>query len=165
MLARRAPFALALLFTALAPLSLALAHDYQLEEVRIAHPFATPTPPGAPNGAAYLDITAHGESPATLVAASSPASRAVEIHDMRMDEGTMQMRKLDELSVMPGETLTMRPGGGYHLMLIGLEAPLREGENFPLTLEFAGSGAIEVEVWVQQADEGGEAADGHHHHH
>lgn len=141
----------------------ALAHDVQFGDVRIAHPFATPTPPGAPNGAAYLDITVEGDSAATLVGTSSPVSRAVEMHDMAMDDGNMQMRKHDEIRIESGETLTMRPGGGYHLMLLGLEEALRVGDSFPLTLEFAERGEVEVEVWVQEANEGSEAADAHHH--
>ncbi|MFC3282860.1 copper chaperone PCu(A)C [Litchfieldella rifensis] len=141
----------------------ALAHDVRFEDLRIAHPFATPTPPGAPNGAAYLDITVEGDGAATLVGTSSPVSRAVEMHDMSMDDGNMRMRKLDEIRIEPGDTLTMRPGGGSHLMLLGLQEALRVGDSFPLTLEFAERGEIEVEVWVQEASDGSEAADAHHH--
>ncbi|MBD3896580.1 copper chaperone PCu(A)C [Halomonas sp. ML-15] len=163
MIARAASLASALtLGVALLP-SLASAHDVTLDDIRIAHPFATPTPPGAPNGAAYLDITA-GDEPATLVGASSPISGVVELHDMIMDDGNMQMRKLDAIEIEAGETLTMRPGGGYHLMLLGLEETLVEGETFPLTLEFAEQGEVEIEVGVQEANAGGEAADGHHDH-
>lgn len=158
-------YATTLLGAALLLPTVASAHDFHLDDIRIAHPFATPTPPGAPNGAAYLDITAGDDQAATLIGASSPVSEVVEIHDMSMDDGNMQMRKLDSLEIAAGDTLTMRPGGGYHLMLIGLEETLAEGERFPLTLEFDGYGEIEVEVWVQEAGEGSEAADGHHHHH
>ncbi|MFS8173516.1 copper chaperone PCu(A)C [Vreelandella titanicae] len=103
--------------------SMALAHDVKTETLRIAHPFATPTPPGAVNGATYLDITAVS-SPVTLVGASSPASSNVELHDMQMDGDMMQMRHVDEIRVEAGETYAMRPGGGFHLMLIGLTEPL-----------------------------------------
>lgn len=140
------------------------AHDYTLDDIRIAHPFATPTPPGAPNGAAYLDITASDQT-AILVDASSPVSEVVELHDMIMEEDNMQMRKVDAIEVEAGDTLTMRPSGGYHLMLLGLEEALVAGDRFPLTLTFAEQGEIEVEVWVQEPGEGSEAADGHHHHH
>ena len=53
--------------------SIAVAHEVKTEALRVAHPFATPTPPGAANGAAYVDITALSES-VTLIGASSPAS-------------------------------------------------------------------------------------------
>lgn len=144
--------------------SLVSAHDYTLNDIRIAYPFATPTPPGAPNGAVYLDITA-GDAGATLIDAGSPVSEVVELHDMIMEESNMQMRKVESIEVAAGDTLTMRPGGGYHLMLLGLEEALAVGESFLLTLSFAEQGEIEVEVWVQEAGEGSAAADEHHHHH
>lgn len=144
-------------------LSMAMAHELQTDAMRIAHPFATPSPPGATNGAAYMDITAFSD-PVTLIGASSPASKNVELHDMQMDGDMMQMRHVGELRIEAGETYTMRPGGGFHLMLIGLTKPLTEGDRFPLTLTFAEQGEMNIEVWVQSAQEGSEATDGHHHH-
>ncbi len=143
-------------------ISMAMAHDVQTDAMRIAHPFATPTPPGAVNGAAYVDITALSD-PVTLVGASSPASSNVELHEMQMDGDMMQMRHVDEIRIEAGETTTMRPGGGVHLMLIGLTEPLKEGERFPLTLTFADHSDVDIEVWIQSAQEGSETADGHHH--
>ncbi|UYG07251.1 copper chaperone PCu(A)C [Halomonas sp. M4R1S46] len=162
----RHPFRLAaacLLATGLLP-SLAAAHEQQAEDLRIAHPFATPTPPGAMTGGAYLDIEVTGDRPAVLVGARSPASDVVEIHHMTMTDGTMRMRPVPELRITPDAPVRMRPGGGHHLMLIDLRGPLAEGDHFPLTLEFAERGEVEVEVWVQDATEGSAAADGHHGH-
>jgi copper(I)-binding protein len=143
--------------------SVAIAHDVQTEAMRIAHPFATPTPPGASNGAAYVAITAFS-TPVTLVGASSPASSAVELHEMRMDGDMMQMRHVNEIRVEAGETITMRPGGGFHLMLVALTEPLADGDRFPLTLSFAEHEEVTMEVWVQSTQEGGNAAEQHHHH-
>jgi periplasmic copper chaperone A len=143
-------------------LSMAMAHDLQTNVMRIAHPFATPTPPGAVNGAAYVDITAFSD-PITLIGASSPASNTVELHDMQMDGDIMQMRHVNEIRIEPGKTYTMRPGGGFHLMLLGLTEPLKEGERFSLTLSFAEQDDVDIEVWIQNSQEGSEAADGHHH--
>ncbi|MFY0989017.1 copper chaperone PCu(A)C [Halomonas sp. C05BenzN] len=141
----------------------ALAHDYRLDDVHIAHPFATPAPPGVPHAAAYVDIRVEGGEPAVLVGARSPASETIELHDMTMDDGVMRMRRVERIEVPAGILQTMRPGAGYHLMLFDLVAPLREGERFSLTLEFAERGEIEVEVWVQSAGEGSRDADDHHH--
>nr|WP_298377719.1 copper chaperone PCu(A)C [uncultured Halomonas sp.] len=138
------------------------AHETRDNGVRLIHPFATPTPPGAPNGAAYMDISA-GESPVTLIAASSPVSDVVEIHDMSMKDDVMRMHRLDKLEVDAGETLKMRPGQGKHLMLIGLKQPLKIGDRFPVTLEFANRDNITLEVWVQEANEGSQTADQHAH--
>ena len=98
----------------------------------------------------------------SMTRAHTPASESVELHDMAMDDGVMQMRRVERLAVPGGTLQTMRPGGGYHLMLMDLVTPLNEGERFPLTLEFAERGEIEVEVWVQSAREGSRDADDHH---
>lgn len=141
----------------------ALAHEYPLEDIVLVHPFATPAPPGVPHAAAYVDIRVEGDTPAVLIGASTPASESVALYETRREEGEPQSRRLERIEVPAGITQLMRPEGGYHLMLEELVAPLRLGERFPMTLEFAERGEVEVEVWVQSAERGSEAADGHHH--
>lgn len=150
-----------LLIGALSLTSTAIGHQVTTDTLRAAHPFALPTPPGAVNGAAYVDITALSGT-VTLIGASSAASSSVELHNMQMDGDMMQMRHVEEVRVEAGETITMRPGGGFHLMLIGLTEPLKEGGRFPLTLFFADGEEINLNVWVQNAKDGREAADTHH---
>lgn len=140
------------------------AHDFRLGDLRIVHPFAAPTPPMAQVGAAYLDITNNGQQPARLVSARAHVAETVEIHDMRMEDGVMRMRKVNGLDLPSGETLKMRPGGGYHLMLIGLQQPLKVEDSFPVWLTFEGLGEIKVDVWVQAPEAGSNAAEAHHHH-
>ena len=58
----------------------------------------------------------------------------------------MRMREVPDGVLLPaGETVTFEPSG-LHLMLVGLNHPLVEGEAFPLTLEFEHAGTIEIEV-------------------
>lgn len=47
----------------------------------------------------------------------------------------------------------MKPHG-YHLMLEKLNGPLQEGEIIPLTLQFDGAEALEVELMVKPLDDG-----------
>jgi len=58
------------------------------------------------------------------------------------------MRPVEKIQVAPGEPTVLKPGG-LHVMLIGLEAPLKEGESFPLTLTFQQAGKTEVTVSVE----------------
>ena len=53
----------------------------------------------------------------------------------------------------------MKPGG-VHVMLMGLKAPLKEGESIVITLTFEKAGKLDVTVPV-----GGVAASGHDHGH
>ncbi len=132
----------------------AIAQEYRLDDLLITHPFATPSPPSVDHAAAYVDISIAGDEPDVLVGASTPASETVELHDMAMDGSAMQMFPVEEIEVPASTLLTMRPGGGYHLMLLDLVAPLREGDSFPMTLTFAERGEIDIHVQVMRAQDG-----------
>ncbi len=135
----------------LLPLAAAQAHGGRAGDVEIGHPFATPTPGGAPNGAAYIATLSNtGKEPDRLLRVSSPVSQRAEIHTMAVDAGgVMRMREIGEIALAPGASVKMRPGDGYHLMLMGLKQPLKEGDTFPLTMEFERGGKVEVKVVVQ----------------
>ena len=91
------------------------------------------------------------------------ASR-VEIHTMNVDaQGVMRMREIDGIALAPKAKVQMKPGGGLHLMLIGLKEPLKEDATFPMTLEFERAGKVEVKVIVGQPKPAGAAASGHMH--
>lgn len=152
-----APIALAILLTASAPV---LAHEYNGKAVVVVHPWARATPGGSTIGAAYFDITgvkaAAGDK---LVGASSPGAGRVEMHTHQMDDGVMKMRKIDSVTVAPGQTRTFAPGGD-HLMLFDLKAPLKEGGRLPITLTFETSGEIAVEAYIESAGAMGKPSPG-----
>ncbi|MCW8860848.1 MAG: copper chaperone PCu(A)C, partial [Rhodospirillales bacterium] len=41
--------------------------------------------------------------------------------------------------------------GGDHVMFMGLNAPLKEGDTFPLTLVFKNAGEVTINVTVKAA--------------
>jgi copper(I)-binding protein len=51
--------------------------------------------------------------------------------------------------------------GGYHIMFVGLKAPLKDGDQFPMTLKFEKAGEVEVTVNVE-APKAGAAAEHKH---
>ena len=68
---------------------------------------------------------------------------------MKMDGNVMRMRELENgLEIPPGTTVSLAPGG-FHLMLMGLKEPLKQGSTVPLTLVFDKAGSIDVELAVQ----------------
>lgn len=143
---RAAVLALAM---AASPLA-AAAHDYKVGSIEIGHPWSRATPPGAATGAGYLQLTNEGAAADRLVSAASPAAAEVQIHEMRVNDGIMTMRQLpDGLAVPPGETVTLEPSS-YHLMLMGLVAPLKAGERVPVTLRFERAGSVDVSLLVDQ---------------
>ena len=127
------------------------AQDYRLGDIGIAHPYSTPTPPGATTGAGYVDaLSNRGATDDRLVAISSPAADRVEVHTMSMDGAVMRMRAVPELVIPARGQVGMTPGSGYHLMLFGIKQPLKVGDEIPLTLTFAKAGKVDVELQVQE---------------
>jgi copper(I)-binding protein len=129
----------------------ASGQDVTRGDLAIAHPYALATPPGARTGGAYLQrIDNHGKTTDTLVGATTPVADRVEIHTMRMDGDVMRMQAAQTLAVEPGHPVTMRPGGGYHLMMVGLHAPLVVGHDIPMTLAFERAGKVDVVLHVEE---------------
>jgi copper(I)-binding protein len=128
----------------------ASAHGFAVGSLKIGHPWALPTPNAAPTAAGYLTLTNSGPEPERLLGASTPAAARIEIHQMSMDGGIMRMRPVQGgLLVPPGQTVTISPSAGYHLMLIRPKAPLKVGDHIPATLRFARAGEVKVEFHVQ----------------
>jgi hypothetical protein len=130
--------------------AIAAAHGGKVGAIAIGHPFATPSIAGTSNGAAYFaSLENTGDKPDRLVRASTPAAARVEIHTMGVDaQGVMRMREIDGVVLAPKAKLLMRAGSGVHLMLMGLKAPLKEGDSFPMTLQFEHAGTVQVDVKV-----------------
>ena len=97
-----------------------------------------------PSSAAYLSITNHGAMADRLLAAESSLSRKTELHTMEITNGVMKMRQIDGgIDIPAGATIQFAPGG-FHVMLIGLKAPLTVDENYDVTLVFETAGKVKV---------------------
>jgi len=74
---------------------------------------------------------------ARLVEARSGAAGIVELHEMTMDGTTMKMRAVAGIDLPAGKTVELKPGG-YHVMLMDLKQPLKDGQSVALTLVVEG---------------------------
>jgi copper(I)-binding protein len=95
--------------------------------------------------AAVMDFSITSKKPAILLAVSSTASKTVEMHSMTHEKGMMKMREIKEIEIPAGRRVTLGESG-YHLMLVGLKAPLKAGEKIPLTLTIKLSNNSTVKV-------------------
>lgn len=119
--------------------------------IAVEHAWARATSSAAKTGAVYFTVVDSGTEADRLVAAAAPTvAEKAQLHVTIEDHGVMKMRPLAALDVKPGEPAMLAPGA-QHLMLIGLKAPLKVGDTFPVTLTFEKAGAIEVTVMVQKA--------------
>ena len=122
----------------------AAASEYKVGSLDVTQPWARATPKGASTGAAYLTVTNTGSKTARLSCASTDAAAKCRIHDMTMSNGVMKMRPVEGgLEIKPGQTVTLKPGG-YHLMLEGLKAPLKAGDNVEATLTSSDGASIKI---------------------
>ncbi len=69
---------------------------------------------------------------------------------MTQEAGIMKMHEVAAVAVEPGQSTELKPGG-YHVMLMALSQPLKEGDSFPMTLLFEKAGSIQVMVKVEKA--------------
>ncbi|WP_353152434.1 copper chaperone PCu(A)C [Herminiimonas fonticola] len=130
--------------------SVALAHDYRAGDIRIDHPYARATVAGQTSGSAYFTMENTGKQSDTLIAVQSPAAKSAEIHTMSMTaDHVMRMREVDSIELKAQEKVTMLPGDGYHIMLLGLTAPLKAGDKLPLVLTFRKAGKVNTTVTVE----------------
>ena len=123
----------------------AAAAAAQTGAIEITDAWARATPGGASIGAAY--ITLRSANADRLTGVATPVAGEAQLHQMTMAGGIAKMRPMAALDLPAGQNVTLQPGG-VHIMLIGLKAPLKPGEHFPLTLHFAKAGTREITVAV-----------------
>jgi periplasmic copper chaperone A len=128
----------------------AYAHDDRVGDLRIVSIYAPPSVPGATSGAAYLVVENTGKEADRLLRVTTAAADSAEIHTMEVDaQGVMRMREVADVPLASGATVSMKPGQGMHIMLMGLKQPLKQGTGFVMTLEFEHIGNVRLNVVVQ----------------
>lgn len=104
-------------------------------QVTVKDPWVRATVPQQKSTGAFMQLTS--AQPARLVSAQSPVAGVVEIHEMAMADNVMKMRAIPGLDLPAGKAVELKPGS-YHVMLMDLKAPVKEGEIVPLTLVVEG---------------------------
>jgi len=127
----------------------ARAEDVKAGDLVISQAWTRATPGGAKIGGGFLTIENKGSAPDKLIGASADGAGKIEVHEMTMNDGVMKMRPVEGgLTIDPGKTVKLAPGG-YHLMIMDLKAPLKQGDKLPLTLQFEKAGKVAVTLDVQ----------------
>lgn len=102
------------------------------------------------SGAAFMAIQNPGTTDCVLTAASTPAAERAELHTNVETNGVMSMAPIDSVTVPAGGSAVLGRGGD-HVMLFGLTKPLKQGDNFNLTLDFGACGTVVTEVPLDNA--------------
>jgi copper(I)-binding protein len=117
--------------------------------LQIIKPSERATAPGQSISSAYLTIENKGTSADRLVAVSFARAKEVQLHEMKMDGDKMMMRQITSVEIPANGIVELKPGGN-HLMLMGLDSPIKDGEQLKMTLQFEKAGKVDV-VFPSQA--------------
>lgn len=131
-----------------AAVALALAAASAQAQVKIANPWVRGAVPGQLATGAFLDITSARD--AALVKVESPIAATVEVHAMAMKNNMMTMHEVPKVDLPAGKQVRLTPGG-FHIMLMDLKQPVKNGEAVPLrlTIEYPDKKREVVEVKAQ----------------
>ncbi len=129
----------------------AVAHDYKAGELSIDHPWSRELPVDLPGAAAYFTLHNHGSQPDRLLSVSTPRAHKADLHFQAAGSSPADMKHMGAVEIPAHGEVTFSPGAN-HVMLSGVEPPLKAGEHFPMTLQFEKAGKVEVEVEVKNAD-------------
>jgi copper(I)-binding protein len=101
------------------------------------------------NSAAYMVLQNESDTPDALIAANTDAAETVELHTVVMENNVMMMRPVEQIDIPASGETELRPGG-FHVMLLGINRDLAEGDTVDLTLTFEHAGDISITAPVRQ---------------
>lgn len=118
-------------------------------DITVSDAYARSASPMAKSGAAFMILQNAGATDDRLVSAASDAAMRVELHSHKATgDGVMQMIEVEEGFAIPAGGTHALARGGDHVMLMGLAAPMRQGDTITVTLTFETAGDITVEIPV-----------------
>lgn len=121
--------------------------DSRVRTVTIERPWARDSAGRTRSGVAYLTIVNGGVARDRLLKVTSPSARSAALHRSVRRDGIARMRPVPSVEIAPGESVVLEPGG-LHIMLMGLTAPLKQGQSISLSLVFERAGEFDIEVEV-----------------
>ena len=119
------------------------------DQVSIVDPYVRQAPPGAKATGAFMTLKNAGDKDVPVTKAESSAATVTELHNHINDNGVMRMRQVKEI-VVPAKGETLLKPGSYHVMLIDMKSPLKEGDHVMITLGFPDGSSKEVHATVKK---------------
>jgi copper(I)-binding protein len=126
------------------------AHELESDDIELTAAWLRPGSEGG-NSAAYLNIFNGTNSADTLLSIETEIAPEAEIHLTFEEDGMTGMRPAGEQVIAPDSNFKLEPGG-LHLMVMGLNRSLAEGDSISLELEFTVAGKREITAPVTMSD-------------
>ena len=93
------------------------------DELIISDAWVRATPPGKTMTAGYASIENVSRDVITITGVSAEVAGHSSLHETRVERDRSTMRPVAQLSIEPGERISLKPGG-LHIMLMKLSEPL-----------------------------------------
>ena len=122
---------------------IALTATLFASSVEVKDSYVRATPPGLPNSGAFMTIVNNSSKDISLVSAASKIAKAVELHTHDMKDGVMKMYQVPKIDIKANSSLEFKPGG-FHVMFIGLNGPLKVGEKVDFSIKLATGETLKV---------------------
>lgn len=129
----------------LAGISFAADKDF----VEILDPFVRLAPESAQNTGAFMLLKNKSAESIFVIKAENTASNKTELHAHVNENGVMKMAEVPEIEIPAGSELALKPGS-FHVMLMGLKAPLVENQTIQLVLTFKDGSTQEIAAVVKK---------------
>lgn len=101
------------------------------------------------SGAAFMVLHNHGTNDCHITGARSDVAQRVELHThIEDDQGVMRMVEVEDGFALPAGGEHALERGGDHVMFLGLNRPLEQGDFVSLTLVFEDGAEVALEVPV-----------------
>ncbi|MFT5799170.1 MAG: copper(I)-binding protein [Candidatus Azotimanducaceae bacterium] len=134
-------------FTAVLTASILMTTTAFAEGLMVKDPYARSARPNAPTGAAFMMLLNHTDQDLKLIGVRSDVAKRVELHThIDKGDGIMQMRQIEGGIAIPAGESHMMKRGGDHVMLMGLNQSLVDGETIAVIFEFENAKDMTVEI-------------------
>ncbi len=107
-------------------------------------------PPSAAVMAGYLVIENRGSTPRQLLGATSTAFDRVQMHATVTEGNRTRMTHESSIELPPGDVVMFEPGG-RHLMLMGPQDKLADGDTVVISLLFDGDEQLDIGFTVRRS--------------
>lgn len=119
------------------------------EGLLVNDPYARAARPNAPTGAAFMTLMNSSDSDIKVTGVRSDVAKRVELHThIDKGEGVMQMTQIEGGIMIPAGEMHMLKRGGDHVMLMGLNQSLVDGESISVTFELENGDEVTVDIPV-----------------
>ncbi|UYV36684.1 copper chaperone PCu(A)C [Rhodobacteraceae bacterium D3-12] len=134
---------------AAAAAAIAFALPAFADGIMVDDPYARTSSAKSTSGAAFMLIHNHTGADDRLIDVKSDVAKRVELHTHLEDSnGVMKMIHVEEGFDLPKDGMIAMKRGGAHVMFMGLNAPLKQGDKVAVTLVFEKAGEVNVEIPV-----------------